>query len=479
MINDLVLTENTATDYTKYDIYNSYIENRIEQEVRINNLISECSILNEANTGIVSKTMRIKAIYEAKLTDKIKEKFKKAIEFIKNLWGKFMANMRKVLLDEADYLEKYKDIILNKKGSEDINVSYNGNYDKARVRIIESYPPQFDWNTMSDALSDKEDPNGKFFALAAAKNAVKGFDYDDTDDLSKQLKTYFIGGEDGQTEKTLYEMDLKTMYTYCKDFKKIENITKKDFQNIESSVNKIQNAINTKIDDATKAAETQKIQESYIYEADENPSGGTDGSDQNNDQESTKTGLTTSISKATSSTSQQNRLDSDEKEKLANDQSDAAMKSNNMANEKDDADKKNLVDTVANNYLSIAKCITTAKWTGAEQIAKDFMKIIHLHVKSYIGKDIEQDNKGARPMKYKTGGGNNNSGATGNSENNANSTIELSEQDAAARFRSNNNDTAKVDKFIKNSAYFDSQNNFAKYTLTDIKVNKYIFTLDK
>ena len=120
------------------------------------------------------------------------------------------------------------------------------------------------------------------------------------------------------------------------------------------------------------------------------------------------------------------------------------MKSNNMANEKDDADKKNLVDTVANNYLSIAKCITTAKWTGAEQIAKDFMKIIHLHVKSYIGKDIEQDNKGARPMKYKTGGDNNNNNSNTNGENNNNNSNTNGENN------NNNNNQQKDDQYYIN-----------------------------
>ena len=112
---DLILNKNTAHDYTMEAAYESCIQNRIDQENRINNLLAECTILNEANTGIITKTRQISVLYEANLKDSIKAKFNKFIQFLKNIWGKFMSNMTKALGDEKTYLEKYSDIINKQK----------------------------------------------------------------------------------------------------------------------------------------------------------------------------------------------------------------------------------------------------------------------------------------------------------------------------------------------------------------------------
>ena len=37
--------------------------------------------------------------------------------------------------------------------------------------------------------------------------------------------------------------------------------------------------------------------------------------------------------------------------------------------------------------MSVCRTIITAKWTAAEQIAKDYMAIIRAHVRSYVGND--------------------------------------------------------------------------------------------
>ena len=51
----------------------------------------------------------IRAIQEAKLSDRIKATWKKFIAFIKGLVAKFMESLSNILLDEKAYLEKYKE----------------------------------------------------------------------------------------------------------------------------------------------------------------------------------------------------------------------------------------------------------------------------------------------------------------------------------------------------------------------------------
>ena len=206
---DLILNKNTAHDYTMEAAYESYIQNRIDQENRINNLLAECTILNEANTGIITKTRQISVLYEANLKDSIKAKFNKFIQFLKNIWGKFMSNMTKALGDEKTYLEKYSDIINKQKGKSDIKVSYYGNYNKAVDRINRVIVPPFDWNTMHEALSDEENAYGKFFEL----NKIIGmndFAYDENNELADPLKEYLIAAYEGQPDTNMDKIDLKT-----------------------------------------------------------------------------------------------------------------------------------------------------------------------------------------------------------------------------------------------------------------------------
>ena len=429
-MSELILGKNTAHDYTLESTYYEYLENRIQQELRINQLISECSIMNEANTGIITKTKKIAALHEAGFGDKIKAKFNQFIQFLKNIWGKFMANMTKVLADEQTYLKKYADIIQNKKGNPELKVSYYGDYNKGVQRINQVMVPQFDWNSMNQALSDSENAYGKFFALNKI-TGMQGFDYDENTELAAQLKDFFIGGEEGQTDTTMDKMDLKTMYNYCWNFKKIEQITKKDINNMESSVNKIQQTIIQQIDNnktvkpdtqtQTTNNNTNNNQDGLSLKKDGETSGQNQGlslkkeesaidfgllkylteapTDNNSNTDEHKAGSTTlNISKGAGSL-QDGRLDDDQKQQLANSQSNDAM---NSIKDKDSVEATKLVDTVVNNYINICKAVITAKWTAAEQIAKDYMKIINMHVKSYVGKDVDKDNKGARAQSYET-----------------------------------------------------------------------------
>lgn len=431
-MSELILGKNTAHDYTLESTYYEYLENRIQQELRINQLISECSIMNEANTGIITKTKKIAALHEAGFGDKIKAKFNQFIQFLKNIWGKFMANMTKVLADEQTYLKKYADIIQNKKGNPELKVSYYGDYNKGVQRINQVMVPTFDWNSMNQALSDSDNAYGKFFALNKI-TGMQGFDYDENTELAAQLKDFFIGGEEGQTDTTMDKMDLKTMYNYCWNFKKIEQITKKDINNMGSSATKIQQTIaqnikdnsstnpNTNIQNTTNGTETTKPDSDqkqqgggdngrgdnavepqlssfidygllkYLTEGEENQ--------QSQSEDEHKAGSTTlNISKGAGSL-QDGRLDDNQKQQLANSQSNDAM---NSIKGKDSVEATKLVDTVVNNYITICKAVITAKWTAAEQIAKDYMKIINMHVKSYVGKNVDKDNKAAKAQRYET-----------------------------------------------------------------------------
>lgn len=415
---DTVLNPNTAYDYTREAVYDTYLRSCIEQEYRINLALSEAAILNESGITMAKKSAKIKALYEAKLSDTIKSKFNQFIQFIKNVWGKFMANMTKVLANEETYLKKYSSIINGKKGNPEIKISYYGNYDKGIDRITSVTVPQFDWNTHAAAL--KEESDGKFLEMFLGS---KGFQYDQNEELASQLKKFFTGAEDGQTEKTMDQFNLKSAYNYCMNFKKIESVTKKDINNIEASASKIQAAIAQNIkDNQAQASNTttqttqQNQQKSDIKLKDDNSIKLKDdntSSDNSNksglslkkeesaidlglyqylrEAEEEQKGLTIDVSKAAGSGTS----------KMSDDEANAQA---NTASTKGGDDASKIVD----KYTRITKAVITAKWTAAEQIAKDYMKIINAHVKSYVGKtDKPNENKNTDTAKQYTNDENN------------------------------------------------------------------------
>ena len=414
---DLILNKNTAHDYTMEAAYESYIQNRIDQENRINNLLAECTILNEANTGIITKTRQISVLYEANLKDSIKAKFNKFIQFLKNIWGKFMSNMTKALSDEKTYLQKYSDIIKKQKGKSDIKVSYYGNYNKAVDRINRVIVPPFDWNTMHEALSDEENAYGKFFAL----NKISGmndFEYDENNELAAQLKEYCIAGEDGQTDTTMDKIDLKSAYNFCWNFKKIQQVTEKDIKNMESSAMKIDQAVNNKLAEnpnvKPETAQGGSKEESAMIGLREDGESPDDNNSNDGDKPTTSTTL--NISKGSGSFQRQ---DTNTQKANTDTQTSAIM---DKQGDKSNADYSKEVSNVIDNYMTVCRAVITAKWTGAQQIAKDYMNIIKAHVNSYVGTDMGKgNNNNSKAKKYTTDKGKGLSNDKTNNNNNDNS----------------------------------------------------------
>ena len=80
--------------------------------------------------------------------DKVKSKWNKLVEFVKTMVSKFMESITNILLNEKDYLEKYKDIILKKPPKSDMKYSYTGDYKIGIDRLINTELPLFNYAEM-------------------------------------------------------------------------------------------------------------------------------------------------------------------------------------------------------------------------------------------------------------------------------------------------------------------------------------------
>lgn len=356
-----------ASYITHYALCESYITEKIESEERLAFAMKESMILSESDYS------NIKVLQEAKLGDKIKVKWKQFIAFIKRLAAKFMESMTNLLLDEKDYLEKYKDIILKKEPKEDLEYSYTGDYNQGVNRIINTEIPLFEYEKYQKALEAEGDR-----ALAEQILQGKGFTFDDGETLAEQFKSYYLVLDSGQKEGKLNQLNMKDIYNFCYNFSKIKSITEKDVNRLEASTRNIETLITKKL------GSTNTVQHnSALFLEEENNSDKAD--DKNKDQGIQITNKSTDFTQKAQSTDNRNQ--------------DAEQKAADNAGEAAEGKEVTKINEAASKWIRVCSPLISAKWTACQKIAKDYMAIIRAHVRSYGGVDKDDKTNNRSPQK--------------------------------------------------------------------------------
>ena len=388
---DTLFFDTSVDSYLYESAYFDFINNKIESEEAIARHLSKYIPMNEAAYS------NLRAINEAKLSDKIKSSWQKFINFIKGIFGKFMESCTNILYDEKGYLVKYKDIILNKK-PKDIEYSYVGDFGKGIQRCMDAKLPVFNWEDHGKACLSESDAE-------IVKKITPNMHYDTgNEDLAQQFKDYFFGAEDGKVSKGKFsDLNFKSMYNFCYNFDKIDQMVKTDIKHLEQSTaaieSKIKDDISNKgentVTDTTKQNSTEgetkpstATDESYVFEVEIQ-----DKSGENNEGESRDGSLqinTNAISKMNSYKDSENDSTDEEVAKNAKGGSDSDEES---------------VAKACQHWQTVCKAMLTAKCTAVQNIANTYMKIIRTHVRSYIGNSKNpEDNrdKAEKTEDYKT-----------------------------------------------------------------------------
>ena len=384
--NVLIFSGNNGGSYMQDALYESYIQAKIDAEDRLAFALKESMIISESDYS------NIRAIQEAKLSDRIKATWKKFIAFIKGLVAKFMESLSNILLDEKDYLEKYKNIILNKKPKEDMEYSYTGNYTKGINRLINTSVPMFDYYKYSKQLQAEGDGE-----LAEAIMPQE-FKYDDGETLAEQFKSYFLALEDGQQEGKFSNLNMTDIYNFCYNFNKIKGIVDKDINRLEASTRAIENAINKELSSTGNDAAGDKVEK-----AETNTTTDTTANTGSND---------TDVKKESGIFTEKVEIKDNDPSNNTKESSDPTSKMGSTENRNNDAEKAatdagvgyakgqdkttNDISDAANKWISVCRPLIAAKLTACQQIAKDYMDIIRAHVRSYGGQDkkSKEGNKG-------------------------------------------------------------------------------------
>lgn len=384
----LVFANNNGGRYIHDSLYESYIESKIDSEDILARALKEQMILKESDYSSIT------ALHEASLGDKIKVKWKKFIAFIKGLIARFMESMTNILYDERGYLEKYKDIILQKKPKTDLEFSYTGNYEEGIKRITNTTVPLFEYQKYKNAFDAEDDGD-----LANAIMQGKQFKYTDGETLDEQFKEYYLVTDDGVKTGKLSDIRMVDLYNFCYNFSKIKGITDKDLGRLDASTKNIEREIVSRMNSTTNQTTDQTVNSTATSTTDggstnDNQSASNQNEsaifleDSENDKKDKPQGLqitstdnnqqkgSTDFTKNASSTDQRNK----DQEKAAADRSGNA--------------EVNEIQKAADKWIRVCRSLIAAKCTACQQIAKDYMSIIRAHVRSYGGKDDNAaDNK--------------------------------------------------------------------------------------
>lgn len=380
---NICLTEHT-NPLMYESIYKDYIFNKMVQEQSLQKMISAELIMTESTT-LKTKERKLTALYEAKISDKIKSTWNKFIDFINSLFAKFGESITNIVSSYKDYLVKYKDIILNKRFKIKLTKALPGDYNTGVNRCNDVKIPVFQYNdqNMKVLLSDDDEQIVRLIIKDSS------FEYDQARNLNDILKDYFLGIDKGIIDD-LDNLKREDMYNFCLNADKIQTTQKQDMSALKSTTSVIERAITNEVNKVNT--------EAYVMEEDQN-TGSNNNNNNNNNQGSNNNNNNNNVAKPGSvNTSPINSsLDDDYKNK--HDENDYKQDGEQAAKDGNNADN---VTKAFDNWRKVCQSVITAKMTAQQAIAKDYMGIIRAHVRSYVGRaDNQEDNEQAgKPTNY-------------------------------------------------------------------------------
>lgn len=420
--------------------YMEYLDTKISNQNNLFRAINRYTGMTEGASMVMLESVG----------DKVKSKWNNLVEFVKTMVSKFMESITNILLNEKDYLEKYKDIILKKPPKSDMKYSYTGDYKIGIDRLINTELPLFNYGAMAESLKKE----GDYPVIQEIILKDKAFTYDADKSVASNFKDYFIAADKGTSSGTFDQLKMVDLYNFCMNFKKMEDVVKKDQTRLNNSSSAIQAAMADEIRKAKAAANDA------AHKPVENPQDGGNAQDTTNPTHKISNPNGNKVKVSTSAGKQQqqqqnggnnqnqgsnnkqnvdasaiystNNLSSfSEKVEVTNSDATKAMGSYSDENKKNDNTEANAkgaageltkdgkpvteedaikeVDALVSKWTNICRNLIGAKLTAVETIAKDYMTIIRNHVRSYGGQDLKKvDDRTEQGTNYKKSSSNNN-----------------------------------------------------------------------
>lgn len=422
------------TSYTYDAEWFNYIQHCNRNKLRLNRYISEALIFTE-NSSTATKYQKLVALDEA-VGEKISKAWDAVVNFIRRMWAKFTNNVTKLVSSQTSYLEKYKDIILNKKPKfQDVKMYP---CEKGIDNIIKNPIKPVEYNTLVGEGSigdniDKEDQSGvdarnqmiTKYLLRDWQNGKGGSAKEQN--FLQWATDFFSHGNGAEETRTANRVNLHDMYNFCHDLKNMQDVVQKDYDEME----KMSTDFGKRIEQAQQKANQTKNQGQQGQEEDkyknDDLQDGKPATEPVNTEKTSKMGrffkviedggkrvwkllkgqgesavysmvygtyiTEAEINGGATADNKDTSAAVAAQTSSANARADAQNRTNDAAGEGDkhlaginDASKK------INAYLTAAKDMLAAKLSAISFINHEYMQILNFHIKSYVGTPEAKDN---------------------------------------------------------------------------------------
>lgn len=393
--------------------------NRLDlvEDLSYSTYMLECVVESEKLRGFANlligvhegATVEKLEILQEAATDKLRNIWDKFKGFLNKVWEKFKNYMFRLVDNNVEYLERYKDIILNRKPNDFTFNMPNYKEGLKRMQTVMIKPFSTEKNNVT---ADEANTH------AYKKSLIPGYNADN--DWNKHCATYFEGGEDS-IQYNLQDMNMTELYNYCHDWKSsiLPSITK-DQTTLQNNVNEIEKEINSlKTTNATTGGQTavqssasmlkpelraygemvvdnfaDRVFNETITAAGSSGGGSSSGDSatqtrpsgavtkNNNSKINSDSGKVKSLSSMTGDKDQQTHLgksDNGAIEKDNNGQVKTGTDTGHTSAQVDELSKKLL------GYNIACSGILTGKFTAAQNMYKDYMTLIKRHVGEQVG----------------------------------------------------------------------------------------------
>lgn len=371
--------------------------------IKVEQLVAEAVIFSEQITD-QERYDKLASLNEA-IVRKIQEWWKAGIAKIKALFAKFMEKMNRVT--DANYLKKYKDIILKQPFQ---NRSYKSkDLFGCMNRTLSLQVPYLDYNKHADILKG-ENPISTFFQreLAPKMQGYAFFKPNNTgapntiEQLANYCKDWFMGTQEVEFNGAAVQEHIKDVYDYLMDMKKIK-------QSIDKSINDIEkSAANVAKIGGTGQAAKQNAEYSATGNAandakttGDNGTGGQNGTpapaqggqpQQQAVNASANFDFTNSVYSILYELEVQNPAQQNQQPASGTNANPSASGVRHVEDGTDvdqSAAKDSMlndVEKVCKNYVDICTTVLKAKLTAIEFTRKELREIVRIHVQDYVGK---------------------------------------------------------------------------------------------
>lgn len=382
------------------------------------------SMLNEAVCLESGDFTGLQAINES-LIDGVKNFFSRMGEFIKKISTKFRERMSELLTTDKAFLEKYKDIILKKPFKDhDLTDVYNypNGISEKNIKAFSEMDCSFD-DSIKRTIDDNYVGQSKEYDEVAFINTMlkKVNITNNNVDISKEteISDYIKGAVQGETtEYKMNKLDPTNLYNFCKNIDATNNQLEKNQKTLNTSSDKIislANKILTQTETNKTAAEAPPKPEENSQQQDNNQQqnntqqqnssegqqvdqastvysliyGGyineMDIGKSSKDDKSTASGSTSgsqagAVTADDSKVAQSMANELDAKKKGAADL-DTAKTENDTASKQVDAYQ---------NFFKYCVSVQSNLMTVVMAVYKDYMKILRVHVRDYVGTENDK-----------------------------------------------------------------------------------------